>query len=382
MQTSKLYFYNGVDLFHKTSRVYPILKDKFAGMDLMLKLVKLQGPNAFFHDRSNSITTPINTETMRGLELPQYKKTTESFAEISSKRSAELMNYAKTNNKKLVVMWSGGIDSTTILVSFLTSCHINDIKDNMIILLNDLSIDENPTFYNTFIKNKLTVDISEKYPYYFANRDYVVVTGEGNDNLFGSSLTTYYIWNYGIDSIASSNFRENIVDLYSKILSKSLDKPKSLCFNDAEKLVYIQELICKSCPIPIDAAYKFLWWVNFVTRWQNVYLRLSCVADVAKTRVQYEKNYFMFFSTEEFQLWSINNADSLISDSWASYKQPCKDIIFDYDKNYQYHREKIKVGSLTNLVKKGIFALDSGLNIYDKYPGDKFFNSENTFSKL
>lgn len=382
MQSSELYFYNSVDLFHTTSNVYADLENKFNGVSLFSKMLKLQVANAFFHDRSNSIKTPVNSRSLDFLKLPEFKNISYTLEEACQKRCVELMNHSIRTNKKLVIMWSGGIDSTTILVSFLTSCSKEDIKNNIIVLLNDLSIEENPQFYHKHIKNVFNVDLSDKYPKYFYTKNYMVVTGEGNDQLFGSSLTPLYIYKYGNKSILSSDFKSNLIELYSEILSNKLGADKVSFYKDCEKIVHIQSIITDNAPIKIDAVYKFLWWINFVTRWQAVYIRLSCIKDVAINQVEYENNYFMFYSSEDIQLWIMNNTDKLISDRWSSYKLPCKEIILTFDKNYQYYREKVKIGSLSNLFtnKKNIFALDTNMKMYNSYPGDHFFNSNNTFS--
>ena len=50
-------------------------------------------------------------------------------------------------------------------------------------------------------------------------------------------------------------------------------------------------------------------------------------------------NYFHFYGTEDFQLWSMNNMDKKIKDTWNTYKWVCKDIIYDYTRDADYRQQ-------------------------------------------
>jgi NH3-dependent NAD+ synthetase len=52
-----------------------------------------------------------------------------------------------SDNKKLYISWSGGIDSTLVLAEFLKIVP----KDRIVVLMNDYSIQEYTHFYKTFI---------------------------------------------------------------------------------------------------------------------------------------------------------------------------------------------------------------------------------------
>jgi hypothetical protein len=92
----------------------------------------------------------------------------------------------------------------------------------------------------------------------------------------------------------------------------------------------------------------------------------------------------MFFDREEFQLWSMNNTDLLIEDSWKTYKQHAKDVIFEFNKDEDYRVNKVKYGSLKYVLrqKDSTVAIDENMKFYYNYPGDEILNPNNTFATL
>ena len=67
----------------------------------------------------------------------------------------------KQTQRTPYVMWSGGIDSTCILASLLKAPKV--LTDQLVIVCNQASIDENPYFYNRFIKDKLTTVDTDQF---------------------------------------------------------------------------------------------------------------------------------------------------------------------------------------------------------------------------
>ena len=79
-----------------------------------------------------------------------------NFSEICDLVGADIVNTVNNSNRILLVSYSGGVDSTLVLISLLKN-GIN--KDKLLILLSESSIAENPVFYQNFIYNKLNCDI-------------------------------------------------------------------------------------------------------------------------------------------------------------------------------------------------------------------------------
>jgi hypothetical protein len=150
-----------------------------------------------------------------------------------------------------------------------------------------------------------------------------------------------------------------------------------------ENYVAMLENVAAKAPVEIDTASKFFWWCNFTLKWQCVYFRiLSLVSPGNRMHVAPEDNYFMFFSTKEFQLWSMNSSDDLIYDTIKTYKYKCKEYIYDFDGNEDYKLNKMKIGSLPKICmrKPMALAIDSNMNYYDALPdANVILNPNNSF---
>lgn len=373
MEDSKLVWYNSVDLFHsKFGNFYKEYQDKpgFNNYRFMHQFFAL---NFSFTDRSKKIVAPIKTKLLSQCALPTYKEVDYDFEELCNNRARWLIDHAKNTNRKLCVMYSGGIDSTLIVVSILKVATDDELKNNIIICMNDMSINENPQFYKDFILKKCKIESSYSFNKFQGNDKYIVVNGEGGDQLFGSAVMDRTMKDFGT-SIATQQPTNGII---SSIFAKYIDEPEA-----AVRITSTLSRLVKSAPIKIETVFHFFWWINFVTKWQSVYLRsVSYTHPAFINTLKLEDNYFIFFNTKEMQLWTMNNPEKLIKDNWNSYKYLCKDIIYDYNKDANYRDNKLKYGSLQHVVatKKMPRCMDENLKQYfDEFPPN-IWNKENDF---
>jgi hypothetical protein len=388
-KSNELIFYNSIDLFDRySSTVYDKLSREVEGIDLFSNMFNVFAANMTLHDRTGTITTPVRTKLLPFLQLPEYCKIDKSFEQICEERAKELLEHSIKSNRKIVIMYSGGIDSTLIIVTFLKLCTREQLRNNFVILMNDGSICENRNFYYNYIQKYMQVDVSYKFPFYVGHPNYIVVTGEGNDQLFGSAVSRIYMVDKGTEKLFSQIDYDEIRTFITRKMLSNLTKNKQedvLRYEkDGERICKILKSVIDKAPIEIDTAYKYFWWINFTLKWQSVYVRiLSFVDGIRRNTLRPEDNFFMFFSSNDFQLWAMNNPNNLIKDTWNTYKYPCKQIIYDFNKDSEYFREKVKMGSLAKIViqKKSVYGIDSNLQFYEEFPGLEFFNSDNTFAE-
>ncbi len=242
--------------------------------------------------------------------IPEFVPFNKTFAEVCNSRASELVAKAVTNNTKINVMWSGGIDSTTAVVAFLR----NNFKQHIHLLLNEKSINEYPWFYENVIKREHISHSIVARPKDHLHYSCVNVTGEIGDQVFGSAA---------------------FFDAHNK--GKLFSKPEE--YYDPAFLDAMSEQV-KHCPYDLKETKDYMWWVNFSMKYQNVQLRIYPTIFMPYGGIDH------FFDTEEFQQWSMNNPDKKIRDTLESYKWPAKDYIFDYTKDEPYRQSKLKVGSL------------------------------------
>jgi hypothetical protein len=367
-----IYWYNSVDIFNPTGNNFQQLKG-LPGYNNFKFFHNIFASNLSFTDRTKNIIGPIDVKIPELCAFPEMAPMNSSFEDICNQRAVDLMAMAKQQNKKIAVMYSGGIDSTLLLSSFISTANTQDIKDYLIVLMSELSINENPTFYYKFIENKLRCAPSHLFRFYLGNPDYMFVTGEGNDQLFGSAVLRGITLNFGQEAMHYACNRENIVkclgteihntDVTNKffdIFSKSIDK---------------------AC-VEIDSIFLYFWWLNFTLKWQSVYMRIISYTKLENEQtIQPEINYFAFFYPVQFQLWSLNNTDKLVKNTWDSYKYVCKDIIYKLNPDANYRDKKLKIGSLARVIaSKGAASA-----VYDDFTlrhdglSVEYWNSNNDF---
>jgi hypothetical protein len=241
----------------------------------------------------------------------------ETFDNLCDKRAIELLN----RNKIINVFWSGGLDSTTALISLIMNC-IN--KDQICIITNYNAIIESGYFYETFLKSYNTIfDLSGIRKTF--NQDELYVTGTNGNQLFSTG------------SMNISSLVKDIEDLkkpYKKVAPSF-------------KLEMFEPIINKS-PKPIISYEDFLWFEGFAFRWEHPRWPLLIKYLKPKNIKNYINVFFGFFYDKDFEQWCINNNEQQhdIKNFLYTTKLPMRKYIFkklgqrseDYIKNKKITR--------------------------------------------
>jgi len=380
MECSKFYFVNTVEAFWNdntdqygevNAEFFEDNRD-FPGLDNFKKFLYVPGNNVTFYDRTESVNSPFNIKLHPGLALPKFEKVDYSYAECCDKRAKELIELAEATGKKLCVFYSGGIDSTAVVVSLLKIATVEQRK-LIVVMMSWESYVENKRFYDEFICNKLKVIPSHDFINTIGDDRYICITAEGNDQLFGSWYMKRIVINFGEKHIHEATTDDNLM--------KYMHYEGNTTFQ-TENYVRLLKLVASKSPVELDTMSKFLWWINLTIKWQCVYFRiLSLISPNQRHKLRTEENYFMFFNTKEFQLWSMNNSENLIQDSIKSYKYICKDYIYDFNQDEEYWKEKMKIGSLPKICtrKRMAMAIDSEFKFHDEFPSKLILNPNNSF---
>lgn len=228
-------------------------------------------------------------------DLPDYSKRCDfTFEELCFKRAEEIIE----NNDKFTLFWSGGLDSTTILLSL--DKYRDDILNKMNIILTHKSINDSPKIY---------VDIVKKYNHTVCNT-FVEVQSHyslNNINITGDGSESIYGWSGILQSTASEL---GISAIYTKLedipkLKNEVSKSNYKTFEYFLKLYDAIKETLPACPIKVEDIQDLNWW--FVHNFCFQY-------DVLRFIVPYFKNYkkawekmFAFFLNDEFQIWFVQN---------------------------------------------------------------------------
>lgn len=368
--SSEFYFINTSELFYDNFIInkYPERTD----LKNFGSFMYLFGKSVF--DRTGTIISPFNLKLMPTLELPSYQTVGYDYAYCCDKRAKELLELADLKDKNLCVFYSGGVDSTCIVASLLKNS-TDKQKKRISVLMSYESYTENPTFYNDFIIGKLDIVESSRLPLILGNDNYICVTGEGNDQLFGAWMFYMLTIEHGNKFVECQVTPETLFDYLHNVKNSE---------RQTENYVNLLLKVMDKCPVKIDSMHKFFWWSNLTQKWQCVYNRLISFADKKNwNTMRPEENYFMFYNTKEFQLWSMNNTDKLFGTTLKTYKSICRDYIFQYDRNLEYRNKKRKIGSLARVTpnKKMAMTIDSDMIYSDKTPLlETIYNPNNSFN--
>jgi hypothetical protein len=320
-------------------------------------------PFTWIVDRTGSANLPFHTHLIGQHKLDPEIEPTKSFDEICQ----ETVEKYKNITGQIYILWSGGIDSTLLLVSFLKS----DIdKNKIVVACNFDSIKEYHSFYKNHILPNFQIISVDRF---IADSNYdsingVVLTGDPCDVLFGNDLALDVAKNLGFDYLKKPCSRENVVNYLEK---KNFDIESANCWYD-----YFMHSVPKS-PKEIKTMQDYSWWEGFNHRWQaaNEKIKIRFSTENSKKCIQ-------FFDTNQFQSWAINNNQMPLK-SFNDLKLESKKIIFEFTKDQHYYDNKIKLHS-----NSYVFGLNSHsvtldddqrltaneFNIFDFYNQNNFIN--------
>jgi hypothetical protein len=223
----------------------------------------------------------------------------ETFDHLCDMRAIELLN----TNKVINVFWSGGLDSTTALISLIMNC---TNKDQIRIITSYNSIVESGYFYETFLKSYNTIfDISGINKHF--NENELFVTGNPGNQLFSSGSMSIF-----------------------KLVKDAKDLKRSykdiVSIEDQE--FYYPSLI--KSPRPITSYEDFLWFRNFVTLWDHPRYPLIIKYLKPKNIKKHLDTFVGFFYTNYFEQWSINNNEQQhdLNNFLKTTKLPMRKYIF------------------------------------------------------
>ncbi len=313
------------------------------GMKKFSYFFKIYTGGVMFLDRTGTIKAPVRTKSL--YPMPALRPMPKTYEELCNERAQELLKRADDLGVRMYVFWSGGIDSTCVLVSLLKNSTPAQ-RDNITVVMSEDSIAENPNFYYDHLRGKIDLEPGTMAPYLFLGGDYFIVNGEHNDQLFGSDMVAKFIAKYGESYINRPYSRDVIFALFDGMTQ---DAAMTNLFMDTF------ERLRNAAPIDIATNHDFFWWINFCLKWQLVNMFVLTYASPRNaphiTNEYRQTHYAPFYNTEEFQVWSMNNLDKRIKDTWESYKWVCKDVIYDFTKDADYRDHKTKRGSRYFLLK-------------------------------
>ena len=319
----------GLLLFTKRGEVY---KESFQSLPLL-----------DWCPRKFPFTQSVN-RIVSGIDPFNYTSVCEPISDIvkmpPNKLSFEDMCITKALEIKkldgdIFIMYSGGIDSTSAVVSFLLSWSLQELK-RVYIVTSKEGQDEFPEFWydlNKVFEGRILN--SFEHIENFCKKGYVI-TGEHGDQIFGSDVIKTSVHHFGYTSMHQS-WEKYIPTVYHKMFGTKI----------AKNMVDVYEPLLDYCPFQLKSTFDWLWWFNFTNKWQHVKYRMLSFSPWEDPKNNFKK-IIHFYDSPHWQRWSLDNHDKKMGSTLNEYKVPAKDFIVKYTK-YNSYRSKLKLGSLSNV---------------------------------
>lgn len=289
------------------------INDHYFGNDSYQKLHQLNRcfsskPYGLQHDITNHVPHHFNIKTKT---IYQYHNETRTFGDICIDTAK---NIIRMTDRPIAVCWSGGIDSTAVLVALMQVIPL----DRLTVVQNHASISEFPSFYEKKIKDRVkTISplfLSQNY------KDFFSVTGDGGDTVWGV-----------IDDSFWKDYRDLVNLPWQDIIDRDL----------MSDMTFVEEF-CSWSGVDIKSWLDLRIWFYLCCKWQD-----KCMRPYWLRHHITDKDTVAFFDIDSsFQHWTMNNLDKIIGKNWEDYKVPAKEFIYQYHNDEDYFRYKSKVGSV------------------------------------
>ena len=262
-----------------------------------------------------------------------YINFNKSLKEICDSAARDILN----EGKPVDIFWSGGIDSTVVVISFLNVCkdlsQINVVYDKG-------GINEYPLFYEKYVKD-VTQEPVKTWVYENINLDdNIVVTGHP-----AQFLSQSYGGHHLGDLFGELERLGFAKDDFKTIPWQEVFSSDVTVFGHPMYDEYFIEHITpqvENAPVRIETIGDLWWWLIFSMRWQTENIRPIINNRIQKLDHQKMQNLKPFFSTDEFQKWAMWDYDRNLRKTLPPFKKYLKDIIYDFTDDEDYYINKIK----------------------------------------
>lgn len=327
-------------------------------------------------DRTNSVQFPIKTFIPDNNLMPKYHSGHNmTYAECGLLQAEKIYSDAEGKNLPIYLFWSGGIDSSMVLVSFIQCKGLDYAKKKIKIVMTPESIVENPYLYYDYILPHFDI-VSGEHIDSLMSKDKIIVTGELNDQLIGSDVMRDFISFKGTKDTFTV-WKESEIERYF-FEHKKMPRPH------AEKWANVMSTCVRSAPCPVYDYWDFFWYITFSCKWMYVKHRLLVYGDPSYLEYKnYEEFLFYqrpFYDSLDFQQWAMNNPDKKHQNSWESHKWFPRKLVSEFLRRPEYLK-KLKNGSLWQLAvsKTRSNAIDQDLNMYEKININDWYEENNSF---
>lgn len=362
MKTDQLLYLSSITYNYYQQDFWESLRPEVSdGGRFFLDLSMYYKPQRFV-SRNGEWSLPWPQIVPPGFEMPEYDAAfSKDFFEASDLRAQDIAALIENKNQKFAVMYSGGFDSTVVMVSLIKNLTPKQLE-NIAVCANSHSMIENPDFWKKYIWGKFKIFDSSNFKYDdLIERGYRPISADDGDSIFGTmgflelqQNYDYYISDFSPARKAKlSAMRLKLTDgdthysEFKDLLCRHWSIPTNPKLGEEFYDKFDKNI--KTATVPIHSVHDFYWWVLFNLKWVNCSLRVAVYLNDRANYGDVINNWVVnWFSSKSYQQWSMvnNNNGQKIEYEGSTYKMAAREYIYDFDKNEWYYYFKLKLGSL------------------------------------
>jgi hypothetical protein len=281
--------------------------------------------------------------------IPKLTTSFYNFSDVVDDVASTYCQEIAATGKQAYLLWSGGIDSTSIVVAFLRNAS-SDVLRQTKILCTQNSIDENSYFYHRFIEPNFVVEDTYSFKITSDNYDKIICfDGELGDQCFYGHNYVYQLAMTDRFDLLNSPWKDNLEHCIIK-------NPKFMPASDSTVNFAMDLMVesIESAPIEIDTLYSFLWWTQYEFKWDENNLRklnfYTSGISSKETEYFYKHGLRRLYSEDKMQIWSMLTLPQRHATLQLDIKYDAKQYIYQHDKNDFYFAHKQKSNSGMNWV--------------------------------
>lgn len=340
------------------------------GGKFFINLSRRLNPCRFVSRNSSEWSLPWKQEIIPGFEMPaQDLSFNKPYEQVTDERALEIKAQIH-QGKKFALFYSGGMDSTCVLVSLLKNLTKEELE-SVAICTSIHAIIENPTLWEKHISGKFKVFDSPNTLYDdIIEAGYYPITGDEGDCIFGTSIGLQLYHNYAAylyklspdvqSKLTPLRYRISDPEVHYSVYKDLIiryfalnETPEGLEFGRLLYEKYHHNVVTSN--VEIRSLHDFFWWLIFNVKYLNCSVRGAIYFNDRIPIRECIDTTFNWFNGYDYQQWSMNNNNNgqKIQTTVATYKYAQRKYIYDFDKNEWYFHFKTKLESLSNLRFKG-----------------------------
>jgi hypothetical protein len=332
------------------------------------------------NDRSGSIIFPFKTYVPENCKIPKFVDTNITYEDACISRAKEIIKLSEQTGRKIYLLYSGGIDSSTVLTSFINLLGVRKASQKLTIMMSNESIIENPWMWEKFIRPHFNVVNSKNFDAAALDINTIYLNGELNDQLFGATNP----FKLSVKLSKKFNIPLEKMTFDEEFLHKAYSTA-GLSDSATSKWTSAMLKLMESCPVKDQSFITLAWWYGFTCKWINVKYRAFMFNNIASDTYTIPEvivqNNIAFFDSTDFQLWAMNNKEPKHLGSYESFKYTAKKYVSNLVG--PEYMEKLKKLSFDKVLamKKRTIAFDSDFVLHNNVTLDDIYLQENDFNR-